>query len=194
MRHFNYNVVKIRTEDGKDWRGIPALHGKTLYETALEHGFEGTEDEWFELLIGDGWITPLQNFQAEYDAYVKANDAKIKAIEARTINGHVFNKSITLVPNDIGAADKSLSNVSNQDFALKAEQVGIGADGIVLTQTYRDGDNIVYQTDSSGAEKITVRNDDGTVTEEHKLPNGETYKKLIVRNSDGSITESFVTE
>lgn len=193
MRHFNYNVVKIRTEDGKEWQGIPALHGKTLYETALEHGFEGTEDEWFELLIGDGWITPLQNFRNEYDDYVRRTNQKIEDIEARKINGHAFNTDVQLVPDDVGAADKTFSNVTAQAFAAKAKEAGFDAGGVIATQTIFNEDGSITENSSDGSSKTTVFNDDGSITENYTLATGDQVQKVITFNDDGSISET-VTE
>lgn len=201
MRHFNYNVAKIRTEDGKDWQGIPALHGKNLYETAVEYGFEGTEDDWFNMLITDGWISVYQNFKAEFDKFVEETYGKfveqvygsfVQTILSRTINGHAFDKDITLNSNDVGAANKTLTNVALNDFITIAKAAGFETSGGVdTTQTVFNSDGSITETLSTGVAKTTVFNPDGSITENYTMANGEQVQKVITFNSDGSISETI---
>lgn len=187
MRHFNYNVVKIKSQDDGEWKGIPALHGKNLYETAVEYGFEGTEDDWFNMLITDGWITPYQNLKAAFELF---RDLML----ARTINGYALNKDIVLVPNDVGAADKALTNVLNNDFITKAKECGFdtGA-GVIATQTVFNSDGSITETSSDGVVKTTVFNADGSITENYTLATGDRVQKVTTFNSDGSISETVTT-
>lgn len=190
MKHFDYNVVKIKNKEG-NFVAIPALHGKTLYETAVEHGFTGTVDDWFELLIGDGWVGALQNFKAEYDAYVSQNEAKIAEIEARKINGHIFNSDITLSPADIGAAKSDLTNVSTIDFVNAANAAGFEQSSVSAVNTVFNDDGTITETSSNGDVKVTTFNSDGSITERYTLASGSVITKTIVFNSDGSITETL---
>lgn len=57
-------VTGIRGEDGKD--GEPGEPGKSSYEIAVEHGFEGTEEEWLLSLKGkDGASVKIEYITVE---------------------------------------------------------------------------------------------------------------------------------
>lgn len=43
-------VLKIRNKQTGLWEEIPAIQGDSAYETALKHGFVGTEEEWLNSL------------------------------------------------------------------------------------------------------------------------------------------------
>lgn len=187
MRHFNYNVVKIKSQNDGEWVAIPALQGKNLYETAVEYGFQGTEDDWFNMLITDGWITPYQNLKAAFELF---RDLML----GRTINGHALDEDIVLVPDDVGAANKTLTNVQNNDFITKAKECGFdtGA-GVLATQTVFNDDGSITETSSDGSVKVTVFNEDGSITENYTLATGDQVQKTITFNEDGSISETVST-
>lgn len=50
-------VLKVKNEKG-EWVEIPALVGKSAYQTALDTGFEGTEAEWLASLRGEQGYSP----------------------------------------------------------------------------------------------------------------------------------------
>ena len=185
MKHFNYNVVKIKSQNDGKWVGIPALQGKNLYETAVEYGFEGTEDEWFNMIVTDGWVTPYQNLKAAFELF---RDLML----ARTINGHALDEDITLSPDDVGTANKTLTNVTNNDFITKAKACGFDTTGgIDTTQTVFNSDGSITETMSTGDVKTTVFNSNGSITETYNMASGETIVKTITFNSDGSISETL---
>lgn len=186
MRHFSYNVAKIKSQDDGVWKSIPALYGKNLYETAVEYGFQGTEDDWFNMLVTDGWVTPYQNLRAAFLAF------KTEMI-TRTINGHSLGHDITLTAEDVSAADKKFSNVSTQDFAAKAKEAGFEAGAVLATQTVFNSDGSITETVSDGSSKVTIFNADGSITENYTLASGDKVQKITTFNSDGSISESVNT-
>lgn len=59
MRRFNSSVIRLKNGAG-EYEGMVALRGYNSYELAKQMGFEGTEEEWMESLIGDGWIGAFQ--------------------------------------------------------------------------------------------------------------------------------------
>ena len=203
MRHFNYNVVKIKDKDG-NWIGIPALQGYNLYETAVKYGYQGTEDEWFNMLITDGWISVYQDFHSEFERFVEETYNKfvdetyanfVQTVLTRTINGHAFDKDITLTPNDVGAADKSLANVALNDFITIAKAAGFETGGgVETTQTVFNEDGSITETFSTGDVKITIFNEDGSITESYVMASGELITKTITFNEDGSISETLSQE
>lgn len=51
--------------------GNLSLGGKSAYEIAVEHGFEGTVDEWLDSLHGAKGDTPELTFEVDGDGYLK---------------------------------------------------------------------------------------------------------------------------
>ena len=196
-RHFNYNVVKIKNDEG-EYIAIPALQGKTLYETAVEFGFTGTEDEWFEMLITDGWITPYQEFKDEYNefvnetfaAHVQLNADFEEYIQKRKINGHQFNADVTITAEDVGATRIDMANVDLAAFTAKGAEAGFQTAGVTANQVAFNDDGSITETGSGGEIKHTVFNEDGSITENYTLATGQQLTKTITFNSDGSISES----
>lgn len=62
MKRFSQTVVQIKNADG-DFEPIAALRGMSSYECAVQNGFEGTEDDWLEMMIGDGWVGKFQELE-----------------------------------------------------------------------------------------------------------------------------------
>ena len=71
MKQFSSTVAKIKNASG-EYEPIPALRGATPYEIAKKNGFEGTEEEWYNLSFDDGWVTKYQELEAN-----KANKADV---------------------------------------------------------------------------------------------------------------------
>lgn len=63
MRRFNSSVLRLKNSAG-EYEGMVALRGYNSYELAKQFGFKGTEAEWMESLIGDGWIGAFQELEA----------------------------------------------------------------------------------------------------------------------------------
>lgn len=49
----DYDEIDDRLDDLEETGGTPGENGKSAYELALEHGYQGTEAEWLESLNGD---------------------------------------------------------------------------------------------------------------------------------------------
>lgn len=64
MRRFNSSVIRLKNSAG-EYEGMVALRGYNSYELAKQMGFEGTEEEWMESLIGDGWIGAFQSIDSK---------------------------------------------------------------------------------------------------------------------------------
>lgn len=66
------SVLRLRDQDG-NIVNIPALvgpagpEGKSAYQIALEHGYEGTEEEWLESLGGGGSVAIIPGHGLELD-------------------------------------------------------------------------------------------------------------------------------
>lgn len=52
-----YHVIPVPGKDGKDGE-----NGKSAYEIAVEHGYEGTEEEWLLYLQTHLEYTPFEDF------------------------------------------------------------------------------------------------------------------------------------
>lgn len=74
-KRFNSTLAKIKNSDGV-YEPIPALKGATPYEIAVRNGFEGTEEEWFNLNFDDGWVTRYQELEND-----KANKTDVYSKE-----------------------------------------------------------------------------------------------------------------
>lgn len=62
-RKFNHAILRIKNADGK-FDALSALRGQNSYELAVKAGFQGTEEEWMDSIIGDGWIGAYQEVEA----------------------------------------------------------------------------------------------------------------------------------
>lgn len=51
-------LALARKYTDKSIEGAGALSGKSAYEVAVENGFEGTEKEWLDSLVGIAGVTP----------------------------------------------------------------------------------------------------------------------------------------
>ena len=67
MKRMNATIVRVRNSAG-EFEGLPALQGISPYELAVENGFEGSEAEWVESMLGSGWIGVTQELQNGLDA------------------------------------------------------------------------------------------------------------------------------
>lgn len=81
MKQFSYTVAQIKNKDG-EFEPIPAIRGMTPYEIAKKNGFEGTEEEWYNLSFDEGWVTKYQELEAnkadKSDVYTKDEIATTK--------------------------------------------------------------------------------------------------------------------
>lgn len=66
MRRFNSSIVKVKNSAG-EYEPLPALRGYSSYQLAVANGFEGTEEEWMNSIIGDGWIGAFQELERKHD-------------------------------------------------------------------------------------------------------------------------------
>lgn len=72
MRRFNSSIVRIRNTNG-EFEPLSALRGYSSYELAVKNGFVGSEAEWMESIIGDGWIGAFQELEAKVTALEEPN-------------------------------------------------------------------------------------------------------------------------
>ena len=75
MKRFSQTVVQIKNADG-DFEPIAALRGLSSYELAVQNGFEGTEQEWLETMLSDGWVGKYQELETN-----KANKSDVYTTE-----------------------------------------------------------------------------------------------------------------
>lgn len=66
MRRFNSSIVKVKNSAG-EYEPLPALRGYSSYQLAVANGFEGTEEEWMNSIIGDGWIGAFQELESKHN-------------------------------------------------------------------------------------------------------------------------------
>ena len=62
-KRFNHTIVRVKNSEGK-YEYLPALRGQDPYEVAVEAGFTGTQKEWMETIIGNGWVEAVSRLEA----------------------------------------------------------------------------------------------------------------------------------
>ena len=62
-KKFNHAILRVKNSEGT-FDPLSALRGQNSYELAVKAGFTGSEEEWMESLIGDGWIGAYQDVEA----------------------------------------------------------------------------------------------------------------------------------
>ena len=67
------SIAKIKNASG-EFEPMAALVGQSPYELAVAAGFEGTEEEWLELQIGNGWVGAFQDLQKADEAMQEVID------------------------------------------------------------------------------------------------------------------------
>lgn len=72
-KKLNTSIAKIKNSSG-EFEPMAALVGQSPYELAVEAGFEGTEQDWLEMMIGNGWIGAFQDLQKADEAMQKVID------------------------------------------------------------------------------------------------------------------------
>lgn len=65
----NFNESNMRIDTGFD--ELQSIHGKSAYEIAVEHGFEGTEEEWLESLRNE--VVSDEQIQEAVNKYLDEN-------------------------------------------------------------------------------------------------------------------------
>lgn len=75
-RTFNHSIIRIKNSDGK-YDALTALRGENSYELAVKYGFQGTEEEWMESIIGDGWVGAFQQLETTVETLETVVDTKI---------------------------------------------------------------------------------------------------------------------
>lgn len=146
MKRFNYNAVKIKDKDG-NWTSIPALRGANMYTTAVEYGFEGTEEDWFKLITGKD-VTPDIIGAADIRlTNVDKDDFTAKAIEAG------FATSAVLATHTTFNEDGSITEIDDT--------------GIKTTTFNEDGSVTEFYDRPNGEQitKVTTFNEDGSIHE-----------------------------
>ncbi len=63
MRRINSSIIRIKNSSG-GYESLTALRGYSSYELAVQCGFEGSEEEWMNSIIGDGWVGAFQQLES----------------------------------------------------------------------------------------------------------------------------------
>ena len=62
------------------------IHGKSAYEIAVEHGFDGTEEEWLDSLMDEAKEEIYAELKEEFKAYIQENSGRIAYIDLYSAN------------------------------------------------------------------------------------------------------------
>lgn len=55
----NYNVIKVKNSATGEWEAFPALKGESVYDIAVRYGYVGSEDDFVQEIISDGWVNAV---------------------------------------------------------------------------------------------------------------------------------------
>ena len=100
------------------------IYGKSAYEIAVMHGFDGTEEEWLDSIVGDA-TREAEGFAGEAEA--SANEAKSARYEAKASEGKAG--EYAELAQSFSAFAKNNSQAANT-FANKAYAEATKAEGI----------------------------------------------------------------
>jgi len=123
MREFNTAVVRVKDDSG-GYKSLSALRGESSYAIAVQNGFEGTEEEWMESIIGDGWIGAFQDLEVQVN---NAQAAADKAQETADNNQLIIEKEVTtLITRSRLAKDALYSPIkyANEDRLITDADLG----------------------------------------------------------------------
>lgn len=81
MRKINSAIARVRNSAG-EFEALPALRGLDSYHLAVQNGFDGTEEEWMNSIIGDGWIGAFQELEAKHNTLDEKVTNQANALEA----------------------------------------------------------------------------------------------------------------
>ena len=131
------------------------IEGKSAYEVAVDHGFEGTEEEWLESLNGEGgggadYSAKIAELEDRVDILEKANEGNtydFRKVETLGVKQDVPTNVLSYARLDaIGGYTKKCTNLlamnPNDDW-------GIGTDGQVTFHAWVD-ENGYLTIDSDG--------------------------------------------
>lgn len=86
------SIIRVKNSQGK-YDTLSALRGASSYQIAVDNGFQGTEEEWVESIIGDGWIGAFQNLENnkanKTDVYAKSEIGNVHVWRNTESNGTV---------------------------------------------------------------------------------------------------------
>lgn len=113
-KRFNHSIIRIKNSEGK-YDSLTALRGQNSYELAVKAGFTGTEEEWMNSIIGDGWIGAFQTLETEQTT-IKNEQTTIKA-EQTTIKEKQteMETSISNLEDDVDGITPASINAASLD-------------------------------------------------------------------------------
>lgn len=82
----NHNAVMVKNPVTGVWEGFPAIKGESIYDIAVRTGYIGTENDFMEELISDGWVNACLELDAnkanKSDVYAKTDALTTEEIHA----------------------------------------------------------------------------------------------------------------
>ena len=145
----SHNVLSLEAM-GKFNEALRGEQGKSAYEVAVDNGFEGTEQEWLNSLIGGGGGTQITTDKELSET--SENPVQNKAVTKR-INDfyNEFSKHKNSYENAFNALDKAYyelaQQISNGKVIKSIEQTTTSTEdnGInVITVTFKDGTSTTF--------------------------------------------------
>ena len=150
--------VTVGTGLNPERYGGNATNGKSAYELALEHGFEGTEEEWLESLKGEPGEKGAKGDSVKGDKGDKGNGIKSAVLNADYTLTITFDDGTSYTTPSIRGATGA-TGATGSAGAKGADGVGIASVKQTTTSTADDGNNVFTVTLTNGTTAtFTVQN------------------------------------
>ena len=123
------------------------IHGKSAYEIAVMHGFDGTEEEWLESLEGEDGHTPIKGVDYLTEEDVRALAVDISELLKDDIKAAKIGE-VTLLASAWEGEDNLYSQIVNIEGVTENSQVDLTPDVRQLAIFYNK--DITFVTENEG--------------------------------------------
>lgn len=182
MKRFSQTVVQIKNADG-EFEPIAALRGLSSYELAVQNGFEGTEDEWLETMLSDGWVGKYQELETKKvnrsEVYTsKQTDELLKGFDA---DAKEYAESAAAISTYLALASNVNEDMVNAALGMNNEEYikGVGM-ALAMYAKFKDPTIVINDTLLNLSKCDTLANITTDVTNE--LNTSITLRRLFTVN------------
>lgn len=147
-----------------------AIHGKSAYEIAVIHGFDGTEEEWLYSLAEEA-NTIAKEFADEAENFAKSAQSDAEGARQEAIN------SATAAMAAVSAQDASYAN---KESALEAKAGAESAEALAKE----------HAEDASASAMVAAESETNAKTSETNAKTSETNSKTSATNAKNSETNA----
>lgn len=133
-RTFNHAILRIKNAAG-NYDALSALRGQNSYELAVKLGFTGSEEEWMESIIGDGWVGAFQELETIVNTKASVSYLPATIVDAWTGTTAPFIQEVS-VPGILETDRPHIDLIVSDDYTEAEEQtIAFGSIYRVVTAT-----------------------------------------------------------